>query len=133
MKKRFNAGEQELVVFAINSVFHDALVNKWSHQEIQEALKRRVYCYEYYQEAPRYSIEYLRGYIDARMQAYWDSHIEWRSRLDGELVKGDDVPQDRWVDVQPGCYVYKDSLKHFTEPREELSRQHTVISEIAHM
>ena len=93
----------------VHSIFRLARVFHHDHARILKSLKDRVYRSKDYDRIPRWAKSEVRGYIDAQFVALNDYCLEWRVRLNGELVDGDNVPSGRWHEVDKGATVWSDN------------------------
>ncbi len=62
----------------------------WSYTRINEELEK-LYQGSDYKKLPRYAKEYLKGYMHAAMNAFVETHTEWRMFLDGRLVSKEEL------------------------------------------
>jgi hypothetical protein len=99
-------------VFVLARKFHQPFDTVLQH------LQDRVYGSKDYAKLPRWARCQLRGYIDAQYESLNDHCLEWRVRLDGKLIKGSQVPEGRWADVEKGAFVWQGTSNIWTDARD---------------
>ena len=98
----------------INGIYREAEQRHLSHEQVMEREYARIHENEDYRKLPDWAKQRLSGYMAARLNALTDHCLEWRVRLDGELVTSDQVPEGRWPDVKPGAHCYTGTTDVFS-------------------
>lgn len=93
----------------IADCYSAAKIYHMSHEQLMKWEDDHLYNHPEYQRLPRWAKAELRGYLDAKRHELYTYHLEWRVRLNGNLIKGSDVPNGKWGEVEKGDFVYTDA------------------------
>jgi hypothetical protein len=109
----------ERMVSRMRDIYSSAQIFHMTHRQLLDTMTEKVYSTQDYRKLKPYYRGYLAGV--QRILAYnlYRYHLEWRVRLDGKLVKSEEVPKGEWSRVQMGEHVWKDAPdKLFSTPKE---------------
>jgi hypothetical protein len=99
----------------VRITFREAARRHAPFRAILNELGYRVRQNQDFRTLPQWAQTRIEGYIEASLDAHVEAYTEWRVRLHGQLVTGEDVPSGAWHLVQPGAQVYKGTADIYFE------------------
>jgi hypothetical protein len=92
----------------LKDIYSSAPIFHLSHSAILDTLQRDIYSTADWKKLKTYYRGHFAGIRETLSDNLYRYHLEWRVRLDGKLVKSEDVPKGAWDRVTMGEHVYSD-------------------------
>lgn len=77
----------------LQDLFSAHIFYRSTHQTIIKAINESIFEQLKFKRAPRWLVEYLRGYRDARLDSIQREHVVWMNDVDGRLMTTKEVDQ----------------------------------------